>query len=276
MKTNHCGDSNRPRKPLRIIFCGATELGFTSCSHLISKGFEIVGIFTIPKEFYISYSKDKPVKNVLYRDFHELGRQHGIPVSNVEGQMTKFEKEFEELRPDLILAIGWYFMVPLALRSKAPHGCLGLHASLLPKYRGGAPLVWALINGEVETGVTLFYMDDGIDSGDILAQESFPIGCSDTILDVLGKAERATLNILPESLVAIQEGTSIRRQQNHRLATYYPQRKPEDGEIDWSWEPVKIKNFIRAQTRPYPGAFTYRNGKKVILWDADVILLEDC
>ena len=162
-------------------------------------------------------------------------------------------------------------MIPTKILAIPPLGCVGIHASLLPKYRGGAPLVWAMIHGERETGVTMFFFEKGMDSGDVIAQNRFRIEQEDTISDVLRKSKLASLSILTEFLPQIASGTAPRIPQDESQATYFPQRSPEDGRIDWSWSSEQIRNFIRAQTKPYPGAYTIVNDKKLIIWSADVV-----
>jgi len=174
-------------------------------------------------------------------------------------------------QPDVLLALGWYFMIPRRVRKSVPLGCVGIHASLLPKYRGGAPIPWAIINGETESGVTFFYFSDGIDDGDIIAQKRFSIEKKDDVAMVYKKATSTSIEILQEYLPMLATNTAPRIQQDHNQATNFPQRSPEDGLIDWSWDAKRIRDFIRAQTHPYPGAFTYIRGKKVTIWDADVI-----
>jgi len=146
-----------------------------------------------------------------------------------------------------------------------------MHASLLPKYRGGAPLVWAMINGEEKSGLTFFYLEDGVDNGDVISQKEISIEESDYISDLIDKTTAAALEIIDESIPSLAENRAPRIRQDESQATYVPQRKPEDGKIDWSWDARRIKNFIRAQSKPYPGAFTEINGKKVTIWNADII-----
>ncbi|HJP61690.1 MAG TPA: formyltransferase family protein [Gemmatimonadaceae bacterium] len=122
---------------MRTLFFGATDLGYQCCERLLERGEEIVALFTIPREFRISYSPNAPVKNVLYRDFHELGARYDVPVVEVTGRMDQYLSQVEEFRPDLILVIGWYYMVPRRMRALAAKGCVGVHGSLLPRYRGG-------------------------------------------------------------------------------------------------------------------------------------------
>ena len=256
---------------MRIVFFGASRLGYACCEHLISLGHDIVGLFTVPRQFAISYSPGAPVTNVLHRDFHALGEQHGLPVITVTGKMSEYADALRAWSPDLLVAIGWYHMIPRALREIAPRGCIGIHGSLLPRYRGGAPLVWAMIDGESETGVSLFHFADGVDDGDIIGQQAFPIGARETIADLLDKAERASLELLARFVPMIADGSAPRIVQDHHAATTRPQRSPDDGRIDWEWDAARIDRFIRAQTRPYPGAFTEVGDKRVHIWSADVV-----
>lgn len=255
---------------MNIVFFGASELGYKCCRLIIvEKLANITGIFTIPKEFNISYS-DKPVKNVNFADFHELGKEFNIPVTDITGKMGSYYEQIAALEPELILVIGWYYMIPEKIRKIAAKGCVGMHASLLPKYRGGAPLVWAIINGEEKTGLTFFYLEDGVDNGDIIAQHEIEIKETETIKDIIGKVTDSALSITKEFIPKLANGSAPRIKQDESEATYFEQRKPDDGLIDWNWETKKIKDFIRAQTKPYPGAYTIIDGKKITIWDADI------
>lgn len=256
---------------MKILFFGASDLGYTCCEALLKQGSQIVGIFTIPEQFNISYSKDKPVKNYLYKDFSVLANQYQIPVFHINGDLKNYQAEVEKLAPDLMVVIGWYYMIPDAMISLCSKGAIAIHASLLPKYRGNAPLVWAMINGEKKTGISLFYLTKGVDEGDIVDQMTIQIRETDTIADVLKKVKKASQKILLKNIPLLQKGKALRKIQDHTQATVFPKRSPEDGQIDWTWDSTRIKNFIRAQTKPYPGAFTYINNKKVILWDADIL-----
>jgi methionyl-tRNA formyltransferase len=168
--------------------------------------------------------------------------------------------------PDFILVVGWYHMIPKAIRSIAPTA--GLHASLLPDYSGGAPLVWAIINGEKKTGISFFVMEDGVDSGAIIGQAEEPITFEDTIATLYGRIEEAGLKLVETHLPKIADGTATYTVQDESQRRLVPQRSPEDGKIDWNQEALAIYNFVRAQTKPYPGAFTEglsENGK-LTLW----------
>lgn len=255
---------------MNIVFFGATELGYKCCRLIIEEKLaNISGIFTIPEQFNISYS-DKPVNNFNFADFHELGKEFGIPVTVVTGKMGSHYDTVKDLNPDLIVVIGWYYMIPASIRKAAPKGCVGMHASLLPKYRGGAPLVWAIINGEKKTGLSFFYLEDGVDNGDIIAQHEIEITETETIKDIIDKVTASAIEITREFIPKLANGTAPRIKQDETKATTVPQRKPDDGLIDWNWDIKRIKNFIRAQTKPYPGAYTIIEGKKITLWDAEI------
>lgn len=256
---------------MRIVFFGATDLGFRCCEQLFEAGENVVGIFTMPEEFRISYSLE-PVRNVTFRNFEELADRHNVPLIHVTTKMSDdhYVETLRNWRPDFGLVIGWYYMIPRVLLEMFPRGVAGIHASLLPKYRGGAPLVWAIMNGERKAGVTLFYFDGGVDTGDVIAQQEFTITSEDTIRTVYDKATQASLSILSDYVPLIRSGEAPRVRQDHSAATQFPQRKPADGLIDWEKSPEEIRNFIRAQTKPYPGAFTFISGKKVVIWDADI------
>ena len=257
---------------MRIVFFGATDLGFQCCEQLFEAGEEVVGIFTIPEDFRISYSAT-PVRNVTFRSFEDLAASNKVPLSYVTTKMSDegYIEKLREWRADFGLVVGWYYMVPRVVRDLFPKGVAGIHASLLPKYRGGAPLAWAIINGEQETGVTLFYFDAGVDTGDVIAQERFPIAHEDTIKTVYEKATRASVGVLRDHVSLIRQGEAPRVQQDHTAATQFPQRSPDDGLIEWTSKSAEqVYNWVRAQTRPYPGAFTFLGQEKVTIWKASL------
>jgi methionyl-tRNA formyltransferase len=151
-------------------------------------------------------------------------------------------------------------------------GAAGIHASLLPRYRGGAPLVWAIINGETTTGVSLFYLSDGVDDGDLIAQQEIAIGPDDDIAAVYGRATEASLGLLRRYVPLLREGRAPREPQDHRQATHVPQRRPEDGLIAWDRQSARqAHDWVRAQTRPYPGAYAFFGGERVTVWRAGVL-----
>lgn len=258
---------------MRVVLFSSTAFGRRCLEHALlqSNDVEVVGVLTTRQEIRISYSS-KPVWIANHAVFDDLGALHGFGV--ITGEQINKETYLEALdcwKPDLILVLGWYYMVPEAARKAAPQGCLGIHASLLPKYRGGAPLTWAILNGETETGVSLFCLEEGVDSGDIVAQARFDILLDDTIETVYAKAEQASISLLKEQLPLVASGVANRICQDESEATFVPQRKPEDGLIDWSRSAIDIHNFVRGQSRPYPGAFTYASAGVNHIWHTQLV-----
>lgn len=259
---------------MKIAFFGASSLGYSCCEAILEAGYEVSIIFTIPKEFKISYSPNKPVSNVLYKDFSVLGTKYNIPVYEINQNIREYIDTFKSYQPDFILAIGWYYMIPQKFIDIVPKGAAGIHASMLPKGRGNAPLVWALINGESETGITFFFFSEGVDNGEIIGQKKILINDNETIATLLEKVEKKSISLLLESMPRISDGSVKTIKQDENYATYYRKRAPEDGIIDWSKNSEQIDRFIRAQTRPYPGAYTIIQNKKIIIWDATIIDLD--
>jgi methionyl-tRNA formyltransferase len=246
---------------------GATNFSKELLIFLLDLGYVPKIIFSIPENFNITYSGNKKVimKNYNYADLKEIAKYHRImycEVNSVEGKKIKdYEPLIKELNLDLMLVLGWYYLIPKRIRDLAKYGAWGIHASLLPNYAGSAPLVWAIINGEEETGVTLFRLSDGIDNGDIIVQKSFKIEFEDTINDVYKKAIICSKEILRDVLENIYN-IKFTPQPKDKIKVY-PPRFPEDGLIDWHQEAKKIYDFIRAQTLPYPCAFSFINNKKI-------------
>lgn len=252
---------------IRIVFLGATRFSRAILEHLLKHGISVQMVFSIPREFNISYSGTK-VTNYNYSDLSGICREKGIPIRYVESGSVQTLKNYHEqirsISPDIILAMGWFYMVPREIRDLAKLGVWGIHASLLPNYAGGAPLVWAIIEGREQTGVTLFRFDDGVDDGDLIAQKKIIIKPTDTIKEVYRRATSASKSILLKTLKALPK-IQFKPQDKSNIRVY-PQRKPEDGQIDFAWDAVRIYNFIRAQSSPYPGAFIRTNdGHKLII-----------
>lgn len=171
---------------------------------------------------------------------------------------------------DLILMVNWRYIVPPEVYSRAKCGCYVFHDSLLPKYRGFSPTVWAMINGERETGVTLFRAAADYDAGDIVEQVSVPIAESDTIEMLVEKVSLTYLDIAERNFAILLDGTVACYPQNHDEATYTCKWTPADAQIDWRNGSREIYNLIRATSEPYPGAFTFWQGRKLTVWAAEL------
>lgn len=178
--------------------------------------------------------------------------------------------QIEALKPDVFLVVGWYHMIPRRWRELAP--AFGLHASLLPDYCGGAPLVWAMINGETKTGITLFQMDSGVDSGPIALQSEEEIRPDDTIATLYARIEERGLELIDQALPLLAVGGMSLKPQSKSGRRVMPQRSPEDAKIDWTRDVAFIERWIRAHTRPYPGAFTDTAVGRLTIWVSQPLL----
>jgi methionyl-tRNA formyltransferase len=229
----------------------------------------ISGIITSKSQFKISYS-DK-FKNYRHSDLVTYAKENDIPFYTLQDSMkeSNLQNWKKNIKYDLVLVAGWYHMLPKDWVDKEI--CLGLHASLLPELRGGAPLVWAMLEGRMKTGVSLFQMNSLVDSGPVWIQEDFPINDSDYISDLIDKTSRVSIKIIKNLLenfnTIIPKIIDI-EDSKHKI---YPQRSPSDGELtDFSDYKLALR-VIRAQSKPYPGAFIVQNSLKIHLWRANYL-----
>ena len=257
---------------MKILFVGASSFGMNCLEAIYALDkIEVVGVISNEQKFSISYNKSG-VTNILYKDFEETCIDKKIPFYRMKNNMKEPELEtfIEKVKPEMAIVVGWYHIIPKNLLTKLPFA--GLHASLLPDYSGGAPLVWAIINGETTTGISFFLFDEGIDNGDIIGQRTIEILPQDTIATLYNRIEILGKELLLEYIPKLSKNEVDFIKQDESKRRIFPQRNPTDGEINWNNSPYEIKNFIRAQTKPYPGAFTIINNKKITIWDADIDL----
>jgi methionyl-tRNA formyltransferase len=232
----------------RVLFFGYSEVGYSTLELLLARGVAVVGVFT---------HGDNQSENLWFRSVPKLAAAHGLPVFTPDSLKDPvWEERIRELRPDLILSMYYRNMIPTRLLNLAPLGAFNMHGSYLPRYRGRAPLNWAIINGEDHTGVSLHVMVKEADAGDVVDQEKIPIGPEETAADVLPRVREAAVRVLGRQLDGLLAGRAPRTPQNHSLATYFGKRTPEDGRIDWTKSAREIFNLVRALSQPFPGAFT--------------------
>ncbi|HCG27391.1 MAG TPA: bifunctional UDP-glucuronic acid oxidase/UDP-4-amino-4-deoxy-L-arabinose formyltransferase [Lentisphaeria bacterium] len=244
---------------MKAVVLAYNNIGCEGIKALLGNGFEIQAVFT---------HKDDPNENIWFQSVAELASEKGIPLyapANINHPL--WVAKIKKMNPDFIFSFYYRDMVGKDILGIPAKGCINLHGSLLPKYRGRCPLNWAVINGEKETGVTLHYMTEKPDNGDILAQEKFAIGANDTAKDVHMNATRAAAKLLKAALPKLRKGTLKAVKQDEKKATYFGGRKPEDGAIDWGKTASEVRNLVRGVTRPYPGAFSFLGEKKYIFWD---------
>jgi methionyl-tRNA formyltransferase len=208
-------------------------------------------------------------ETIWFDSVADLARAHGLPVYAPASPNTPdFVALIRNLHPDLFLSVWYRRLLSPDLLALPRVGAVNLHGSLLPRYRGRAPLNWVLVNGEATTGVTLHHMSAEADAGDIIAQEEVGIDPADTALSLYDKLVKAGTNLLQRCYPAIVAGTAPRSPQDHDRATLFGRRRPEDGRIDWSRPAGELHDLIRAVTHPFPGAFAGFRGRRLFLWTA--------
>jgi methionyl-tRNA formyltransferase len=249
-------------KPGILVFA-YHDVGFECLDVLIRRGENIVAVIT---------HEDNPHEQIWFRSVADLAKGSSIPVYTPESVNTPaWVGRIRDWNPDLIFSFYYRNMIREEILNIPRLGAFNMHGSLLPRYRGRVPINWAVLHGEKETGVTLHYMVKRADAGDIVDQETVPIGPDDTAQDVFRKAVKAARLVLERRIDDLTKGTAPRRKQDESRATYFGGRKPEDGRIDWTQSAGSIYNLIRAVTHPYPGAFTEVDGKKLLIWRAQPV-----
>ncbi|HZC46638.1 MAG TPA: formyltransferase family protein, partial [Candidatus Acidoferrum sp.] len=173
-------------------------------------------------------------------------------------------------QPSIIYSFSYRNLIPASVLELAPLGAYNLHPSLLPAYRGRAPVNWVLVNGEREAGVTLHHMVARADAGDIVGQRAVPIDDNDNALTLYRKLVPIGVELIDELHPKIVAGTAPRRKMDISQGSYFGRRKPEDGRIDWRWPARRIFNLVRAVTHPYPGAFCFVGGRKLLVWESKI------
>lgn len=245
------------KKP--IVFIGAERVGKATLKNLLDAGKNIVAVFTA--------APNLKSKIADYVDFLDIKQRY--PRVNFHyiknSSHNSVVRMIRSYKPEVIFVVSWSYIIPAEVLKIPSMGVIGLHYSLLPERRGAAPLNWAIIDGLKKMGVTLFYMDTGIDTGDVIAQRKFSIGQEDTVNDLLEKITRIAPRLVLKYFDMIVEGRAPRVRQNNLKSSHTPRRRPKDSEINWLWDVKKIHRFIRALTYPYPSAFFQIRNKKITL-----------
>lgn len=245
---------------MKIAVFAYHDIGFECLKVLIEAGEEVVAVVT---------HEDDPEEEIWFSSVAQLGRKGQLPVYTPSNpNSADFINVMRQQAPQLIFSFYYRRLLSKELLEIPRLGGINLHGSLLPKYRGRAPINWVLVKGETETGVTLHYMVEKADGGDIIAQRRVPIDAEDTALDLFKKMTVAGRELLRDTLPLIKDGTAPRIPQDDGMATSFGRRRPEDGKIDWVQSAKSIHNLIRAVTHPFPGAFTFCEGKKLYVWRA--------
>jgi methionyl-tRNA formyltransferase len=239
---------------VRAVVFGYHDVGDRCLRVLISHGVEV--------PLVVTHAPD-PTEVQWFASVERTAREYGIPVLTPEDpERAGLQRILRELRPDFLFSFYYRRMLSPALLQQARRGALNMHGSLLPKYRGRAPINWAILHGEQETGATLHYMVERADAGDIVDQLAVPILQDDDALAVTQKVTAAAEVVLARSLRALIDGVAPRRPQRLEEGQYFGRRTPEDGRIDWSKSAPEIHNLVRAVAPPFPGAFSDVHGKR--------------
>lgn len=240
---------------MRVLFIGSKSLGLRLVTEMCRYQAPMA-VVTID---------DRDDTRSVFNDLQKLAAEKNLPF-HVARNRKHSEELFRELRPDLCFAGYWYWLISGELVQSVPY--IGMHPSLLPRLRGGSPLVWAMITGDTTVGFSFFSLTAAMDDGPIWAQESIEVGPDEYIGDVLKRFEAKAAETMRELYPAVLNGQAKPREQDHSRATYCVMRLPTDGLIDWSQSAERVFNFIRAQSYPYPGAYTYMGEKPVKVWRA--------
>lgn len=246
---------------LRVLFFGNHTLGVRTL-RVICERAELVGVVAHP---------DDPEDGVRYESVFAAAQTLGVPAIRATGKSAALPEFVRRCAPELIWITDFRYLLPVELLGLAPRGVVNLHPSLLPKYRGRAPVNWAMLRGETEFGLTAHFVDAGMDTGDIIAQRRFTLTQSQDIGDALDTLYPLYETLTAEVLGYFLSGEVPRRVQDHAQATAFPRRRPDDGLIDWSASARDVWNLIRAVAAPYPGAFTFYAGMRVNIWQAAAI-----
>ena len=245
----------------RILFFGYSEVGHDCLELLLSRGDNVVALIT---------HEDNPQEKIWFKTPALAARARGVPVHTPEKAGTpEWVERIAQMRPDLILSVYYRNMITTRILGLAPLGAFNMHGSLLPKYRGRAPINWAVLHGEPRIGMTLHRMVREPDAGNIVDREGVNIGPRDTAEQAFRKALPCARLVLERQIGALLSGTAPETPQDASQATYFGGRKPEDGRIDWTQSSRQIFNLVRAVADPYPGAFADVGPARLMVWWAE-------
>ena len=246
----------------RIVFMGTASFSLAVLQMLLENQYHVVGVVTQPDR-YVGRKKVLTMPDVKVEAL-----KYDIPVI----QPVRIKEDYQailDLQPDLIITAAYGQIIPQALLDAPRLGCVNVHASLLPLYRGGAPVHQSIIDGQEKTGVTIMYMVKKMDAGDIISQKETPILQDDTVGILYDRLSDLGAQLLKETLPSVLDGTNQRIPQDESLVTYAPTLSREDERIDWNLSAKQVYNKVRG-TNPWPGSYTTSQGKTVKIWSGQV------
>lgn len=249
---------------MRALFMGTPDFAATVLEKVIQAGHEVIGVVTQPDK-----QKGRG-HEIIFSPVKELALKYGLTVYQpIKVKEPEFLQIIEQLKPEIILVAAFGQILPKALLDIPPSGCINVHGSLLPKYRGAAPIQYSVIDGEAETGVTIMHMDVGIDTGDMILQRKIPIAKEETGGSMFDKLAALGGDLLIEAIEMIENKTAERIPQDNELATLVKVINKEMGRIDFTQPAQKLERLIRG-LNPWPSAFTQLDGKTLKIWKAEV------
>ncbi len=249
---------------MRIIFMGTPDFSVGTLEALVEAGHEVCLVVTQP---------DKPKgrgKEMQYTPVKEAALKHGIEVYQPRRiREAECVEKLRQYNADIMVVIAFGQIIPKEILEMVPYGCVNVHASLLPKYRGAAPIQWSIIDGEAVTGVTTMQMDEGLDTGDMLLKTEVPITAEETGESLHDKLAKAGAALCVETLAKLQEGSIVPEKQGESPTAYAKMLDKKLGNIDWTKSAVEIERLVRG-LNSWPSAYTYWNKKVVKIWKASV------
>ncbi len=252
----------------KILFVGSKDIGYYCLNELVKKKEKIVGVVC---------RHDDPYKGQWYKSVSELALKNKLNVFKpADINDAAFIKEIENLQPDILICAQYPKIFKRNLIQVPSLGCINLHFAPLPKYRGCFPIAWAIINGENEFGVTMHFIDPGVDSGDIIAQEFFSIKDSDSGRDLYDRCTKKGLGLFKKTFPLVKSGKMPRSKQDNALAIKHSREAPFNKIINWNWEAKKVYNFIRSlYFPPFECTFTFYKGSKIHIPKSKIVDNED-
>jgi len=251
---------------MKIVFMGTPQAAVPSLERILADGHEVVAVYTQP---------DRPAgrgNKLTAPPVKEVALQHNLQVFQpVKIKTAEALELFKSHNADIAVVVAYGRILPLSFLTAFPKGAVNVHFSLLPKYRGAAPVNWAIVNGEEKTGVTTMKMDVGLDTGDILLVSETEIGEEENAVELMQRLSISGAELLSETLQKFDQLTP--KPQNHDEATFAPIMKKDDGKIDWNLSAKEIVNRIKG-FQPFPTSFTIYNGNKLTIWNAEISEIE--
>ena len=249
------------KNPMNVIFFGNHTVG-VSVLKVLLKEVNVEGVVSHPSD---------PEDFIKYESVYDFSLSNNLNAIRGKGSDKKIVNFVTTKSPDLIWVTDYRYLLPKKIFTVPKYGSINMHPSLLPKYRGRASLNWAIINGEKKIGLTAHFIDEHTDNGDIILQKKVNINENEDINDALNKLYPLYRDLTKKVIFLLKKGNVKRIPQDGSKATYFPSRKPEDGLINWSDSAKNIFNLVRALSKPYPGAFSYYNKVKVLIWKSEVL-----